>query len=934
MNRIALILLICLLAITVLSLADSPPANTIPIIGLKPSFEDMGTDFLCYLSWHNLDGLSAQFHNASDILENLVLPGDTTGMLTVVNPWRMTDYSQLWAHMYSMSTDSAYALPVWDGRTVHDTTFTSDSLIRNWHPWIMEDTLKSVAEDLEYWFNDSSSSVWFYYGSDEAPIKQWTNILNDSTALDDYIPSFFTQDSHYICRSDLDSTWRWQPTMAEVDPRGMMSWMAYYIHQTDETRQMSHVISCMHVIKNWALYNNTEDAINDSTPASPADQAETVRAIFSMKCQGYDSSGGIQPSPFYNYPSFIALDAYPYRLVGTEYQTDSSYTQLLGDSLENWMLDHYEECMDSTFIPAWQIRNDDNRDIAVFFVPQSFGRAGGAAMWSGDSLYYSRYGYRIPTPQDYRMACNTALIRGAKALLPYCISSYTSGPDEDVTDAGLLDENNIPFNAPFEEWAYMDRPQDDISYIYPDSIAPFIPGYDPLYALPLRPTTTGERAREDFLLWKFAAYGRLWNSAKRTYGDIARVAPELALLNWWEGYQDKADIYYDGTEPSMFRSPQIKVFTDENEGNCYLFYLNRYCRANNNPFEITVTSSELPGGTPFSIYALDHNRRCLVEGTLARPTTYTFKDTLDAGEGRLLQIIHPDSISHADIRITDPDVFVILPIDTDTLADYSSVPGDLIHIHARFYNMGTASVSNLFVYLKDETDNEMLDTLRISFNGLDTDSCWKPDRTEAVFGWTPRSNDIGVHRLRIYTQTILGEPDPLDNDAMLVYVVRPGDYATEVLNDPWDMTEVPPSGVPPAWNTNDIVSMYGWDTSAYTDSISGMFEGTVDYTYSQTNRMTLQLDGETIDGSTYNSISLIGKAEFACNVYLNWAANPSIVGSVQIGELGSDWGVLEPFDLSTISSWDGKTITDVSLSFRRTGNIDYPIRIGLVKLTE
>lgn len=194
--RFTLVLLVMITAIVGTALpaaqAASPPDNTIPIVGLKPSFYDMGTDFLCYLSWHNMDGLSAQFHTASDVLNNLVLPGDTTGMLTLVNPWRMTDYSQLWAHMYGMDTDSAYALPVWNGRTVHDTTFTSDSLIGNWHPWIMADTLQSVAEDLENWFNDNSSSVWFYYGSDEAPAKQWANMLSDSTALDNYIPSFFT----------------------------------------------------------------------------------------------------------------------------------------------------------------------------------------------------------------------------------------------------------------------------------------------------------------------------------------------------------------------------------------------------------------------------------------------------------------------------------------------------------------------------------------------------------------------------------------------------------------------------------------------------------------------------------------------------------------------------------------------------------------------
>ena len=934
LKQLLLIMITAIMAFT--AEAASPPDNTIPVIGLKPSFENMGTDFLCYLSWHNLDGLSAQFHTASDILHNLVLPGDTTGMLTLVNPWRMTDYSQLWAHMYGINTESAYALPVWNGRTVHNETFTSDSQIRRLTPWLMADTLESIAADLRRWFNDNSSSVWFYYGSDEIPAKQWAHMLNNSTGLDDYIPNFFTQDSHYVYRPDLDSTWRWQPTMGEVDPGGMMSWMAYYIHKADSTREMSHVISCMHVIKDWALYNNTEDARNNSTPAGPADQAATVRSIFTMQYQEHDSGGGIPPALQNNFPSFIALDAYPYRLVGTEYQKENSYTQHLGDSLENWMLDHYEECMDSTFIPAWEIRNDYSRHVSVFFVPQSFGRAGGTAMWNRGQLSYGRYGYRIPTPQDYRMACNTALIRGAKALLPYCMSSYASGPRADRTDAGLLDENNIPFDAPFEEWAYMDRPQDSISYISPDLIAPFIPGYDPLYDLPHRPTVNdNQRDRENFLLWKFAAYGRLWNSAKRTFGDIARVAPELALLNWWEGFQNEADIYYDGTEPFMFRSPRIKIFTDEDEENCYLFYLNRYCRANNNPYEITVTSSDLPTGTPFTIYAMDHNNRYLVEGTLARPCTYTFLDTLDAGEGRLLQMIDPDSISQADIRITDPDVFAVLPVGSDTLTDFQSPAGETVNIYARFYNMGTGSLENLKVFLIDDTNNEVLDTIRVNFAGLDTNSCRQTDMAEAVFTWTPGSNSIGVHRLRIFTDTIPGEPDPWDNTATLVYLVRPGDYASQVLSDLWDMTE---TTSPPAWKTDDIVSMIGWNTQ-YTDSISGMFEGTLTNP-NATNSMVLNTGSgvsDYIDTSQYENISLAGKAEIVLDIRVYWVNENNDTLNVNTGvDLDTDWAEIGPVNIQDLNqSWNDEKISSLWLEFHSNiHSTPTDVRVGWIKLTE
>jgi hypothetical protein len=498
------------------SVAGSPPANTIPVIGLKPKYEGIDTQLFCMLSWHHFDGLSKQFFSGSDILENVVLCGDTTGMLTLVNPWKLTEITQLLAYMNELEDTLDYALPVWDGRVVHVVEYTQDGIIEEYTPAQMAAEMEDAADCLYSWFSDDDTSVWFYYGSDEAPMKQWTHMVNDSTMYDNYIPNFFTQEMDSVYRPDLNlaSDSVWQPTMAEVDPRGIMSWMAKYIRDVDSTREFSHVISCMHTITDWAGFDN-RTAENDSTPPTPADQAAAVRAIFTMT---YKASGGNAiPTP--NNPSFIALDAYPFRLVGSVYQdSNPNYTQQLGDSLQLWMLDHYEECMDSTFIPACSIRIEEETDISVFFVPQSFGRAGGTGMWvyvdtlGRNVLRYGEYEYRVPTPQEFRMTCNTALIRGGKAILPYSLCSYVgNGSLQNKTDAGLLDENNIPFNAPFEEWAYMDRPQDSISYISPDSIPPFMDGYDPLYDLPDRPTVNNDqRDRENFLLWKFAAYGRLW----------------------------------------------------------------------------------------------------------------------------------------------------------------------------------------------------------------------------------------------------------------------------------------------------------------------------------------------------------------------------------------------------------------------------------------
>ena len=944
--RATIVVLICLLTITVLTLADSPPANTIPIVGLKPSYEDIDTEFFCFLSWNHFDGLSRQFHNEEDILENVVLPGDTTGMITLINPDNLTWITQAHSHMFAMDTDSAYARPGWKGYVINDTTTcTSDTLMSPRSTSVMIDMMETVAEDLETLFNQNSHSVWFYYGYDEAPAKQWNRLVNDSSAYDNYIPSMFTQamDSVYRPELELASDSAWQPTLEEVDKRGTLSWMNHYIKQEDSTREINYIISCMHTIIDWAGFNN-QTVINNNTPPRPTDLAQAVRSMFSMQYQGY-SSDPIQPAPEPNHPSFLALDAYPFRLVGTSYQATEPYTPQLGTSLENWMLDHYEVGMDSTFITTWNIRNNSSptKDISVLFVPQSFGRAGGEDMWiyvdtlGKNILKYGSYSYRIPTPQEFRMTCNSGLIRGAKAILPYCLTSYNSNAG-DLTDAGLLDENNIPFDAPYEDWVYMDRPTDSLSYISPDSIAPFIDGYDPLYDLPSRPTPVlgSQQNTENFLLWKFAAYGRLFNSVKKTFAEIAWVAPELALLNWWEDHENEAAISYDGIVPGDFRSAQIKVFTDSLEANCYLYYLNRDCRANNNPFEITVDAGDFPPGAPFSEYALDHNRRFLVEGDMISREVYVFCDTLDAGEARLLQMFDDRTDIPGDIRITDPDLSVILPAKGDTLQDYRSVQGVTVNILARFYNMGIGPMNSVEVYLYDDTYEVMLDTAEVTLSGLSPDSCYKVNRDGVIFEWETDTASTGVHRLRVFTETILTEPDHDDNTARLVYVIDPPDYATEILDNPWDMTEAtsPPFTI---WNTNDIASITGWNNSLFTDSISGMFEGgIVDPT--ELNRMFLntgRTSSEWIDADEFVNFSVIGKASRNIAIELYWIDSLDDTSHIDTGiSLTSSWQEVGPVDLSGItgSTWGGD-LKKLWIEFSG-GNLPVNVRIGRIKLTE
>ena len=84
-----------------------------------------------------------------------------------------------------------------------------------------------------------------------------------------------------------------------------------------------------------------------------------------------------------------------------------------------------------------------------------------------------------------------------------------------------------------------------------------------------------------------------------------------------------------------------------------------------------------------------------MEGDETSTNVFTFQDSLDAGEARLLQMIGSSSISNGDLRITDPDLSVILPADSDTLTDLRGSPGESVNICAMFYNMGMSSLSNV-----------------------------------------------------------------------------------------------------------------------------------------------------------------------------------------------------------------------------------------------
>jgi len=843
---------------------------------------------------------------------------DSTGAYVVYAPARYQALGNLvceasWARFdsFALSSDSAF---------LH-TNAIGDSIVSFQSAAAMIDevvercsTLASNVEDY--------NCIWYYAVYDEAPSWQLRRMLNHVTTApyDDYFPNVFTQDT----------------SMCTVAPDGIFSWLMWKSDSIDSDYPLAIDFGSLHSFVNWP-----GDTMTFGTSHT---HATAVRAYMNTMYQAYSDSIPL-PAPQSNSPELLEYNAYPFRLVGTNYQSDSSYTSILGDSLATWMLEHYQTIMDSTFIPAWE-----NDCFPVNFYPQGFGRNGGDTLWDtttigSDTIPFIRfdsYVYRIPSPAEFRMQCNLALMMQARGILPYSIRSYSNLDDNDDIgshDTGLLDEDLLPLDAPYEEWVYRERPAADFYYAPPDSIPPWtdIEGndYDPLYDLPDRPMNVpgSERNRENYLLWKFKPYGRLWDSIRDTFGEIATIAPKLSAIWWWDGREYDATITSGDSAnlPTLYVPPEVRVFTNTSESIAYLFYLNRHCRTGKLPFLISVDEDDFPSGAITELL-LDHSRRFIIPVSDSSGI-HTWRDTLEAGQGRLVAFVDPTM--SADIRITDPDIVAFYPETSKKTFDFEFTAWDDIDVIAAFYNMGTDSTDYVIVTCTDLTDDVEIGRDTLDFNGLST-SGWICDSENGKFTWETDSSDVGVHRLEIHAEPMNGEPDTLDNTALAVFLIHPRDYATQVKSNAWDMTEDKVD--PPDWYTSDVDTLIGWNMdSTLTDSISGMFEGIIPDP-SDTNRLYLELHKiKEINPERYHMLSLAGIAmERSLDVYLGWRDVEDDVYAVDTGlDISPDWIETDPISIGSISGdWGDYDVEEIWLEFRTDRTDETSVRLGWVRLTE
>ncbi len=925
-----------LLCITAVSSAATPPVNSIPVIGQRINqlnvnpIEDVEIRHLADLASRHMDGIhfwdTAENKELLEFLEDC----DDTGILLVFAPVNLEQYfktdwgpgdRRFWfRNPDALFTGNSAFCKCSETLNALVDSVSADSMMYSDTIGIADEVHKCADIFKKY------DCLWFYYICDEGTGQQWSKIRNpDSTKpYKIYFPGIFPG-----TRTGTE------PDIDHVASSGMYSWVKFAAEH-DDTLEVPTTLNfaAMYTIEPGD-YTGITNTLDYGTPEL---QATCVNAVCTAMYQPPPAGGGIMPPPVSNKPDFILFDFYPFRYVDSE----SSTTATMCDSDWEFAIDLLETELDSTIVTAL------SNGVDVYYLPQAFGMAGGPKMLnSSGGVHYRSWAWRKPSPEEFLLSCNLALMHQAKAIMPYSIRSYVEIPNNlseqnNFISSSLLDINLIPFDADYEEYVYTSRypegSQYSYEYIRPDLIPPWKPGYDPLYTLPAAPSNTADaKYQEAYSEWLYKPHSDLYRRLRYNLAQIVKIAPALCSLYWCDGYENNARIELDKTEPSNWVEPRIRVFEDSESEQCFLFYVNAYCREEETPFEITLKEDSLPLWANCTDRLLDHSRRFIMEGTESSSGTFTFLDTLGPGEARLVELVSTSEPMPADVRITDNNVWAIHPERGDSVtSDMRAVPGESVHVVARFWNMGTGGRRPIRVGLYDTSvsPEREIGTSTIGFSGLSHSSghCREAEYQDVIFNWDSiTTDDIGAHVLEARALTWSGEPNGTDNTATAVFLVEPCDWATEVRHDPWDMTESDTPSSP--WYTDDIESMFGWSTSSFTDSISGMFEGAPEFGFYQSNRMTLAMDGNTVNGNDYFCISLIGKSDYnPCDVYLNWTNDASVSDSQLIGTLDLEWGVLEPFDLSNNSNWYGHKITDIHLSFRRSGNLPYSVRLGWIKL--
>jgi hypothetical protein len=306
----------------------------------------------------------------------------------------------------------------------------------------------------------------------------------------------------------------------------------------------------------------------------------------------------------------------------------------------------------------------------------------------------------------------------------------------------------------------------------------------------------------------------------------------------------------------------------------------------------------------------------------------TFRDTLGAGEGKLVRLMQ--GTEGGDAMVADPDIeFEVTGGSGPSAApQHVFTEGDSIKVSATIYNLGFSTLDTVVVKFydghKDPLNLLKADTISLPTLGIASTA---PADSVASFIWSTSHSDIAPHNITVFVE----EPLPSaantgNNEANMALLILPEDYATAVGDDPWDMTET--AGGPGQPSTADIDSFQGFVETP--DSISGVWEAK---TTTDSARIFLHL-ADTIDGSKHNqfSVRLIQDPGSSGQAYLKigWRTAMGPLGEDSLRYYVGDWDVQE-LGLDMNPMWHDHQIA--SLWVRPVPAKDKIFKLSWVKLT-
>jgi len=367
-------LLIVTLSLILIStaLADAPSDNDIPTLAMRirgsnASLKDITMELLCELSWLNFDAVNFSGIASNIPFQTLMSLCDSAGVYYSICPEEIMQYLQAWGdskYRYwfrnsdeSLTSDSCFARSNDEFDAIEQYT-TAESL------YYESDSIsirRTIVDDLAANTIDNDF-LWFYEVYDEANSHQERHALENDDPWDDYIPNVYTQ-----ARDSTGDTL----TLAEVETSGIFSIQKYYA-ENNEVNEVPFTLNfgLIHVIDStdYTGYSGNK-SLGDMD-----DQATCIRAMMEAEYQP-PPSGDTIFLPVDNSPDFIMFDYYPFRYVDIDY---TSSTEMCDDDWR-FLIDHFEEGIDSTVIPALEY------DTPVYYFPQTFGKSGGPGRNSGCS---------------------------------------------------------------------------------------------------------------------------------------------------------------------------------------------------------------------------------------------------------------------------------------------------------------------------------------------------------------------------------------------------------------------------------------------------------------------------------------------------------------------------------------------------------------------